>query len=192
LKHWTIALFCAALGVACTDGGSASARSVHHGPRQASAGPSHHARASAHARSRRSHARIAHARIVPVRKAAAHHAGSAQQGHASVYASHFAGRRMADGHRFDPRAATVASRTLPLGSQAEVTNLRNGRTVTVRVTDRGPNAGRRILDMSPGVASSLGMNNPGLMLVSVRPVGAPLVLARAEAATVDAPRFSRR
>jgi rare lipoprotein A (peptidoglycan hydrolase) len=64
--------------------------------------------------------------------------------------------------------------------------------VIVRVTDRGPNAGRRILDMSPGVASSLGMGSAGVMLVSVQPVSAPFVLARAEAASIDGPRSPRR
>ena len=64
---------------------------------------------------------------------------------------------MADGGRFDPGSDTVASRTLPLGTQARVTNLRNGRSAVVSVRDRGPHRGGRILDVSPGVAARLGM-----------------------------------
>ena len=78
---------------------------------------------------------------------------------------------MADGNRFDPEAPTVASRTLPLGSRARVTNLRNGRSVLVRVTDRGPHIRHRILDVSPSVASRLGMVRSGIAMVTVEPLG---------------------
>ncbi|WP_408015087.1 septal ring lytic transglycosylase RlpA family protein [Roseomonas harenae] len=106
-----------------------------------------------------------------------------QRGHASIYASQLAGRRMADGSRFDPRSDTVASKTLPLGSRARVTNLRNGRSVTVRVRDRGPHRRQRILDVSPGVARRLGMPSTGTAMVSVAPIAGPSVTSRAEAAT---------
>ncbi|MBP0443920.1 septal ring lytic transglycosylase RlpA family protein [Roseomonas sp. SSH11] len=117
---------------------------------------------------------------------------AAQHGHASIYARSLAGRRMADGTRFDPRAATVASRTLPLGSRARVTNLRNGRSVTVKVTDRGPHIRQRILDVSPAVASSLGMGGSGTALVSVIPVSMIAVTGRAEAAAPPARRGRSR
>lgn len=119
-------------------------------------------------------------------RAAAHHAGgrhaqgATQRGHASVYAYSLAGRRMADGGRFDPHSDTVASRTLPLGGRARVTNLRNGRSVVVRVRDRGPSTRRRILDVSPGVAARLGMADAGTAPVAVTPL--PGLVARAEAA----------
>ncbi|WP_338663583.1 septal ring lytic transglycosylase RlpA family protein [Pararoseomonas sp. SCSIO 73927] len=110
-------------------------------------------------------------------------AAHTQHGHASVYARSLAGRRMADGTRFDPGASVVASRTLPLGSHARVTNLRNGRSTIVQVRDRGPNRGRRILDLSPAVASLLGMAG-GVAPVAVTPI---LVASRAEAGTPGRP-----
>lgn len=87
---------------------------------------------------------------------------------------------MADGGRFDPRSDTVASRTLPLGGRAQVTNLRNGRSVIVHVRDRGPHVRRRILDVSPGVASRLGMGSTGTAPVAVTAL--PGLASRAEAA----------
>ena len=74
---------------------------------------------------------------------------------------------MADGGRFDPGSDTVASRTLPLGTQARVTNLRNGRSAVVSVRDRGPHRGGRILDVSPGVAARLGMPETGTAPVAI-------------------------
>jgi len=89
---------------------------------------------------------------------------------------------MADGGRFDPHSDTVASRTLPLGARARVTNLRNGRSVIVRVRDRGPTTRRRILDLSPGVAARLGMASTGTAPVAVTPL--PGLSSRAEAASL--------
>lgn len=123
-------------------------------------------------------------RAAPARPVAA-----AQHGQASIYAQHFRGRRMADGARFDPRAHTVASRTLPLGSAAKVTNLRNGRSMTVRVTDRGPHIRRRILDVSPAVAQELGMGTTGTAMVAVVPVS---FVTRAQAAPARPARPARR
>ncbi|TPG52363.1 hypothetical protein EAH89_18430 [Roseomonas nepalensis] len=93
--------------------------------------------------------------------------GLTQRGHASVYASRLAGRRMANGGRFDPRSDTVASRTLPLGARVRVTNLRTGRSAVAHVRDRGPSARRRILDLSPGLAARLGMGRTGTAPVAV-------------------------
>lgn len=93
-----------------------------------------------------------------------------QRGKASYYAPSLAGRRMADGGRFDPRSDTAAHRTLPLGSKARVRNLQNGRTATVTVRDRGPHAPGRILDVSPGTAERLGMKEDGVAAVEVAPV----------------------
>lgn len=94
-----------------------------------------------------------------------------QRGMASVYAEKFRGRRMADGTRFDPVSNAAASKTLPLGTTAHVTNLENGRTATVQVRDRGPHRPGRIIDVSPGSASSLGMDRHGTAPVAVAPVG---------------------
>jgi len=89
---------------------------------------------------------------------------------------------MADGGRFDPGSNTVASRTLPLGTQARVTNLRNGRSAVVSVRDRGPHHGGRILDVSPGVAARLGMPETGTAPVAVVALSTPGLASRAEAA----------
>jgi rare lipoprotein A len=96
-------------------------------------------------------------------------AARAQRGRASYYAPSLAGRRMADGGRFDPRSDAAAHRTLPLGSKAQVRNLRNGRSETVTVRDRGPHAPGRILDVSPGTAERLGMKDDGVAPVEVTP-----------------------
>ena len=96
-----------------------------------------------------------------------------QRGKASYYAPRLAGRRMADGGRFDPRSDAAAHRTLPLGSKARVRNLGNGRSATVTVRDRGPHAPGRILDVSPGTAERLGMTGEGVAAVEVAPVEAP-------------------
>ena len=60
------------------------------------------------------------------------------EGEASYYGSQFNGRKMANGERFDPNSNSAAHRSLPLGTTARVTNLENGRSVTVKVEDRGP------------------------------------------------------
>ena len=80
---------------------------------------------------------------------------------------------MADGGRFDPWSDAAAHRTLPLGSEARVRNLGNGRSATVTVRDRGPHTPGRILDVSPGTAERLGMTGDGIASVEVAPVEAP-------------------
>ncbi|MDT8264323.1 septal ring lytic transglycosylase RlpA family protein, partial [Roseomonas sp. DSM 102946] len=110
-----------------------------------------------------------------------------QRGHASVYSRRLAGRPMADGGRFDPGSDTVASRTLPLGTQARVTNLRNGRSAVVSVRDRGPHRGGRILDVSPGVAARLGMPETGTAPVAIVALSTPGLAGRAEAAPMGRP-----
>jgi rare lipoprotein A len=96
--------------------------------------------------------------------------GSTQTGTASVYASNLQGRRAADGSRFDANSNSAASKTLPLGTTAQVTNLENGRTATVQVRDRGPHRRGRIIDVSPGTATTLGMARNSTAPVSVTPV----------------------
>jgi len=105
--------------------------------------------------------------------AAAAHPGHVQQGDASIYAENLKGRRMADGTPFNPASDTAASKTLPLGTTAQVTNLKNGRTATVRVGDRGPYKAGRIIDVSPGTAGALGMKTDGVAPVAVVPLALP-------------------
>jgi rare lipoprotein A len=93
-----------------------------------------------------------------------------QVGQASWYGGKFHGRRTASGERFDQNRLTAASRTLPLGSRARVTNLENGRSVVVRITDRGPYARRRVIDLSRAAAHQLGMVKRGTARVRVEPI----------------------
>jgi rare lipoprotein A len=89
----------------------------------------------------------------------------AEEGYASYYAADFAGRRTASGERFDPRAFTAAHRDLPFGTRIRVTNLENGRSVTVRVNDRGPYVEGRIVDLSWAAAREIGMLRSGVTRV---------------------------
>jgi rare lipoprotein A len=82
-------------------------------------------------------------------------------GVASYYGRAFAGRRTASGDLFNPTELTAAHRTLPFGSRVKVTNRRNGRTVVVRINDRGPFHGNRVIDLSRAAASEIGLVGPG-------------------------------
>jgi len=79
------------------------------------------------------------------------------RGSASYYAAKFDGRRTASGERFDNGAMTAAHRTLPFGTRVRVTNLANGRSVVVRINDRGPFTAGRMIDVSRAAASELGL-----------------------------------
>jgi rare lipoprotein A len=83
---------------------------------------------------------------------------SQQEGLASGYAKHFNGRNTASGERYDSRALTAAHRTLPLGTEIRVTNLENGKSVRVRINDRGPHVRGRIVDLSSSAAAALGFS----------------------------------
>ena len=94
-------------------------------------------------------------------------------GVASWYERDNQGPRTADGERFDDRALTAAHRRLPLGTRVRVTNLRNGRSVVVRVNDRGPFIPGRLIDLSKGAAKDLGFIRQGLAYVRISVVDAP-------------------
>ena len=92
-------------------------------------------------------------------------------GIASWYGVQHQGLKMADGKRFDRRKMTAASWYVPLGTVLRVVNLENGRSVTVTVTDRGPNLRlHRILDLSEAAARELGYIEKGLTPVFVSPI----------------------
>ena len=91
-------------------------------------------------------------------------------GQASWYGPGFANRKTASGQRFDPNGLTCAHKTMPLGTQVRVTNLRNGRSVMVTVNDRGPYRGRRELDLSFGAARHIGLLERGVERVLIEPV----------------------
>jgi rare lipoprotein A len=83
------------------------------------------------------------------------------EGEASYYGNELAGNRTASGERFNPQALTAAHRTLPMGSKLRVTNQSNGKTVIVRVNDRGPFTHRRVLDLSLAAAKRIDMFRAG-------------------------------
>jgi rare lipoprotein A len=91
----------------------------------------------------------------------------AEQGVASWYGSNFHGKQTANGAVFDMNAITAAHRTLPLPSIVRVTNLDNGRSIKVKVNDRGPYAHNRIIDLSRKAAQLLGYERKGTALVRV-------------------------
>jgi rare lipoprotein A (peptidoglycan hydrolase) len=95
---------------------------------------------------------------------------SAKVVYASWYGYEFAWQPTASGEPFDPDGLTGAHRTLPLGTRLRVTNLSNGRSVLVTITDRGPFVGRRELDLSYGAARKLGMVRAGVARVMMEPV----------------------
>lgn len=85
------------------------------------------------------------------------------RGRVSWYGRRFAGRVTASGEVFDAEALTMAHRALPFGTRVRVTNLRNRRSVVVRVNDRGPHTGGRIGDVSLAAARALGMLRNGVV-----------------------------
>jgi rare lipoprotein A len=97
--------------------------------------------------------------------------GYAQTGAASWYGPTFHGQRTASGETFDQEALTAAHPTLPIPSLVQVTNLENGREVIVRVNDRGPFVGDRLIDLSRGAAQVLGFEQAGHAQVHVRYLG---------------------
>lgn len=83
-------------------------------------------------------------------------------GTASFYSTQFHGRKTANGERFNMHAMTMAHRTLPFGSKVKVTCMTTGKSVVVKVNDRGPFHGNRIADLSYGAAKSLGIVKIGV------------------------------
>ena len=109
--------------------------------------------------------------------------GGVQVGEASWYGPGFHGRQTANGEIFDQNALTAAHPSLPLGSRARVTSLTNQRAVEVRINDRGPFVGGRIVDLSYAAARRIDMIGPGIMRVRLEVLDAPspVVLARPRA-----------
>jgi rare lipoprotein A len=96
-------------------------------------------------------------------------------GVASFYADWFAGREMADGTPMDPGGDNAASRTLPIGTTAKVTNLATGRSALVTIQDRGPYAKGRLVDLSPTTAQKIGISRgQGVGRVRISPIYVPL------------------
>ena len=86
-------------------------------------------------------------------------------GEASYYGKELAGNRTANGERFNPHALTAAHRTLPMGTKLKVTNKANGKSVIVRINDRGPFVKKRLIDVSLAAAQQINMVRSGHAMV---------------------------
>lgn len=91
------------------------------------------------------------------------------RGLASWYGGKFHGRRTASGERYDKNAFTAAHRTLPFGTRLRVRSVHSGREVVVRINDRGPFHGKRIIDLSQAAFSALGLKGRGVTQVELLP-----------------------
>lgn len=94
-----------------------------------------------------------------------------KKGMASWYGPGFHGRRTASGETFNSSGLTAAHRYLPFGTRVRVTNLRNGRSVVVRINDRGPFSGSRLIDLSRGAAAIIGVFQSGVAPVVLEVLG---------------------
>ncbi len=103
----------------------------------------------------------------------------AMDGLAAYYSSRLHGRKTASGRMFDQNALTAAHPTLPFGTRVKVTNTKNGRSVVVRINDRGPTQSGRVIDLSRAAAHRLGIRRAGLAQVKLEVVSeAPAKRAR--------------
>ena len=96
-----------------------------------------------------------------------------QSGVASWYGRQFHGRKTASGETFDMNGLTAAHRSLPLNCYIRVTNKDNGKSVIVKINDRGPFHGNRVLDLSYGAAKQIGLANAGTANVNIERVDGP-------------------
>src|SRR5258706_4544423 len=107
-------------------------------------------------------------------KAHQHRASKKRQtGKASFYSKKFAGRKTADGTPLNLQSDAAASRTLPLGTKAKVTNLRTGKSAVVEIKDRGPYVKDRIIDVTPQTAKQIDIDKKGVAPVEVVPIEMP-------------------
>jgi rare lipoprotein A len=105
-------------------------------------------------------------------KTASAQAGVKQmRGMASWYGPGFHGRQTANGERFNQNDLTAAHRSLPFGTKVRVTNMNNGRSVVVRINDRGPFVGGRAIDLSAAAARAIGLHRSGVSPVNLEVLG---------------------
>lgn len=118
------------------------------------------------ARTNRASAGAVSSRPAPTTRAPSDAPARGDSGLASYYANRFAGKRTASGERYDPRALTAANRNLPFGTKVRVTREDNGKSVVVRINDRGPfGKKKRIIDVSRAAAEKLDMIRAGVVRV---------------------------
>lgn len=120
--------------------------------------------------------KVAAARAAPPSpKSRLDYSGRKRVGQASYYARHFGGRKMADGTPMRLNHHNAASKTLPLGTTAKVTNLKTGQSAVVKIQDRGPYVQGRIVDLSPATARAVGITpREGVAPVEVTPIEVPM------------------
>ena len=124
---------------------------------------------------RLSHHHTKPGRLSPEARPQLDRSGRKRIGKASIYAPMFVGRKMADGTRMRATSNNAASRTLPLGTTAKVTNLETGKTAVVTIHDRGPYVAGRIVDLSPATARDIGLDRrTGVTQVEVAPILIPM------------------
>ena len=111
--------------------------------------------------------------------------GWTESGVASWYGVPYDGRRTSSGEVFDMRAMTAAHRTLPFNTWLEVTNLKNGKQVEVRITDRGPFVDGRIIDLSMGAAERIDMIREGIVKVRLKVIKPPRIPPQATSQTTS-------
>ena len=99
--------------------------------------------------------------------------GRRQRGEATYYAESFGGKKMANGEKLRLTSDVAASKSLPFGTIARVTNLRNGKSVVVQIQDRGPFRKGRVVDLTPAVAERLDIKKSGFAPVVVSPISVP-------------------
>lgn len=99
--------------------------------------------------------------------------GKTRKGKASYYSRKFSGKPMANGEPMDPASNEAASKVLPIGTTAKVTNLDNNKSEVVVVKDRGPYVDGRIIDVTPKTADKLDMKKDGVTPVAVKPLQLP-------------------
>jgi len=91
-----------------------------------------------------------------------------EKGEASYYADKFHGKPTASGQKYDKRKYTAAHRTLPFGTEVEVINLNNGKSIIVQINDRGPHKKSRIIDLSRAAATEIDLIQVGIAPVEIR------------------------
>ena|SRR5688500_16310908 len=91
-----------------------------------------------------------------------------EEGKASYYSNKLAGRKMANGEKYNPKKLTAAHKTLPFGTRIKVTNLETKKSVKVKVTDRGPFTPGRILDLSYSAADKLNIVKAGVAPIKLK------------------------
>lgn len=104
--------------------------------------------------------------------------GKKDKGVASWYGNSFHGKKTATGEYFDMYGMTAAHNSLPLDSYAQITNVKNHKTVIVRINDRGPFYDRRVLDLSYSAAKQLGMDTTGTSKVEIKTIAPQQALAK--------------